>query len=151
MSGAAWAQSTPTRRRPPECGKLSVMGHLRDEEIAAFAAALRQERHRLDAGLRERDGLTGGDDPGDLQDAAAEHASRTQASLLTRRAQDRLAEVIAALARIDAGVYGICEATGDPIPARRLALDPTTRCTVEASEEREEDAALRGGVEEEAY
>lgn len=128
-----------------------AMGHLREEEIANFAAALRQERQRLEASLRERDGLEGGDDPGDLQDAAAEHASRTQASLLTRRAQDRLLEVLAALGRVDAGVYGICEETGDPIPARRLTLDPTTRCTVEASEERETAAATRDGVEEEAY
>jgi len=51
----------------------------------------------------------------------------------------RLAEVEAALARMDAGAYGICEETGEPIPFARLRTEPTTRYTVEAQEMLEQE------------
>lgn len=45
------------------------------------------------------------------------------------RRQQMRARIAAALERIDAGEFGWCEACGEAIPERRLALDPTlTRC-----------------------
>lgn len=41
--------------------------------------------------------------------------------------RERLAEIDAALARLDAGTHGTCEACGHPIAADRLAARPTAR------------------------
>lgn len=48
---------------------------------------------------------------------------------------NRLAEVEAALNRIYAGMYGVCEATGRTIPDERLQALPWTRFCKEAAEE----------------
>jgi len=48
---------------------------------------------------------------------------------------NRLAEVEAALNRIYAGMYGVCEATGRTIPDERLRAVPWTRFCKEAAEE----------------
>lgn len=45
--------------------------------------------------------------------------------------QDILREISEAMARIDQGVYGICEGTGEAIPRTRLRYEPWTRYTVE--------------------
>lgn len=45
------------------------------------------------------------------------------------RRQDRLNRIAAALKRIDDGSFGECFECGDPISAKRLAVDPTvTHC-----------------------
>ncbi len=47
----------------------------------------------------------------------------------SRRNQQKLRQVDAALKRVEAGEYGECAACGEMINARRLKLDPTsTRC-----------------------
>lgn len=44
-------------------------------------------------------------------------------------AQAKAAEIDAALARVDAGTYGLCEACGEPIPEARLeAVPEATLC-----------------------
>lgn len=43
-----------------------------------------------------------------------------------RRRQAELARIDAALRRIEAGDYGSCAVCGEPIPEKRLGLDPTT-------------------------
>ena len=45
--------------------------------------------------------------------------------------RDLLREIDDALDRIDRGVYGICEGTGEPILRTRLKFEPWTRYTVE--------------------
>ena len=40
-------------------------------------------------------------------------------------------QVDAALARVEAGTYGICEVCGEPIPDGRLEARPTARTCVE--------------------
>ena len=48
---------------------------------------------------------------------------------LASSARASLAEMDAALARIDAGTYGMCAACGEPIPDARLeALPEATHC-----------------------
>ena len=54
-----------------------------------------------------------------------------------------LAEIEAALRRIDAGTYGICEATGTPIAANRLRAIPWTRLSKAAAERAEGTGSLR--------
>lgn len=46
-----------------------------------------------------------------------------------QRDRDELAQVDAALARLDQGVYGNCGGCGEPIPLQRLMVQPAaTRC-----------------------
>lgn len=54
---------------------------------------------------------------------------RAQLEALAGDARRRLVEVDAALARLDAGTYGLCEVGGEPIDAARLEARPTaTTC-----------------------
>lgn len=58
--------------------------------------------------------------------------------LRTRDRQRKLvAKIDAALRRIEAGEYGYCEVTGDPIGLRRLIARPVATMTVEAQEAHE--------------
>ncbi len=56
---------------------------------------------------------------------------RSQVDALVRQARAHLAEIDAALARLDAGSYGICEVGGEPIAEARLAARPTARTCVQ--------------------
>lgn len=55
---------------------------------------------------------------------------RQQVDTLVRQNQQHLVEVEAALARLDAGEYGVCERCGEPIPDARLEARPTARTCV---------------------
>jgi RNA polymerase-binding transcription factor DksA len=55
---------------------------------------------------------------------------RAQVAALLAGAQRRLADLGAALERLDAGTYGRCERCGRPIPAERLAVRPSARTCV---------------------
>ena len=58
--------------------------------------------------------------------------------LRTRDRQRKLiAKIDAALRRIDAGEYGYCEVTGDPIGLKRLVARPVATMTLEAQEQHE--------------
>ena len=58
--------------------------------------------------------------------------------LRTRDRQRKLiAKIDAAVRRIDAGEYGYCEVTGDPIGLKRLIARPVATMTVEAQEAHE--------------
>ena len=54
---------------------------------------------------------------------------RSQVGALVRQAEEHLAAVEAAQARLDAGTYGVCAVCGRPIPPERLEVRPTaTTC-----------------------
>lgn len=61
---------------------------------------------------------------------------RSQSDALLRQAEQRLAEIAAALERLDAGSYGVCEVCGSPIArGRLLARSYATTCIACASGE----------------
>jgi DnaK suppressor protein len=55
---------------------------------------------------------------------------RAQVAALLDGARRRLAELDAALARVEAGTFGRCEVCGQPIPAERLEIRPFARTCV---------------------
>lgn len=55
----------------------------------------------------------------------------SQASTLLRASSERLAEIDAALKRLDDGSYGYCLACGNPVPPGRLEARPWTLYCVE--------------------
>ncbi len=52
---------------------------------------------------------------------------RSQIGALVTQARAHLAEISAAIERVDTGTYGTCETCGQPIPAGRLEARPTAR------------------------
>ena len=58
---------------------------------------------------------------------------RSQVDALVRQARRRLAELDAALARLDAGTYGTCERCARPIGAERLDARPETRLCIDCA------------------
>lgn len=55
----------------------------------------------------------------------------SQSATLLRDADARIAELEAALRRLDEGRYGTCEACGSPIPEGRLEARPWTRFCID--------------------
>jgi RNA polymerase-binding transcription factor DksA len=51
--------------------------------------------------------------------------------VLSAQAREAVSEIDHALAKFDLGTYGICETSGDPIPAERLEAIPWARQRVE--------------------
>ena len=49
---------------------------------------------------------------------------RDRLTVVANDAQGRVVEIDAALSRVDAGTYGICESCGNPIPEPRLEVVP---------------------------
>ena len=81
----------------------------------------------------------------DLTDRRARLAHAVTLEPAARDYQVLLAEVDAALARMDGGTFGLCETCGDPIEADRLATDPLLRRCIDhltASERRVLDQDL---------
>ncbi|HOY54932.1 MAG TPA: TraR/DksA C4-type zinc finger protein [Opitutaceae bacterium] len=82
------------------------------------------------------------DDAGDLSsygqhmaDAGTDTFDRDFALSLVSSEQEALSEIEAAIQRIKAGTYGICEHTGKPIAKERLLAVPFTRFSAEAQKE----------------
>ena len=55
---------------------------------------------------------------------------RAQVDALARRTRQRLADIDDAIARLEAGGYGICDRCGRPIDPERLAVRPAARTCV---------------------
>lgn len=55
---------------------------------------------------------------------------RAQVVALAHQAESQLADIDAAIARVDAGTYGVCQACGKPIGDARLDVRPATRTCI---------------------
>ena len=96
------------------------------------------------------------EDAGDLSgygqhmaDAGTDTFDRDFALSLVSSEQEALSEVEAAIKRVHAGTYGICELTGKPISRDRLLAVPFTRYSAEAQKELEKTkhhSAQRAGI-----
>ena len=93
-------------------------------QLEASLAALDGEHAAVVAASRD----SNADDEHDPEGATVAF-ERAQVDALTRATHARLGEVDAALARLDAGTYGVCERCGAAIPEARLEVRPTaTTC-----------------------
>lgn len=91
---------------------------------------------RLRQGLLHAAGGSVTRQPGELATCPPDHHHSSHEVVIAESfpLESRLPEVDAALARIRAHTYGICEITGQPIPAARLRAMPWVRCALPASE-----------------
>lgn len=120
----------------------ATLNELRDR-IQAELAALRDRETAMTRDETELERSVG-----DRQDGAATETLRRQRLVLSRHERSRMAELRAALARMEAGAYGICEESDEPIPVGRLRLEPTARYTVEAQAQLEADGRMPSDAED---
>jgi DnaK suppressor protein len=128
-------------KRLPTEGELLKMpesAYMNDQQLAFFKHRLQEMEREL---LQNADETTEHlretvivPDPADRATIEEEHA-------LELRTRDRerklLKKVQQSLARIEAGDYGYCEETGDPIGIPRLLARPTATLSLEAQQRRE--------------
>jgi RNA polymerase-binding protein DksA len=105
-----------------------------EPKFADARAALTAERERVLAELKE----TAVEAPGQMtygsQAAAASHVFEQQRDLALRdHNQGHLADVNAALERVEAGTYGECTSCGRPITPERLEALPWTALCIDCS------------------
>lgn len=80
-------------------------------------------------------------------DVASELSDMEREDAVLHLAAGQRAEVVAALARIDAGTYGRCTRCGRPIPEERLEARPEARyCLDDQRAVEAEHGATPGGV-----
>ncbi|HYF72137.1 MAG TPA: TraR/DksA C4-type zinc finger protein [Nocardioides sp.] len=105
-------------------GPRELLEEERRRTTARLAALRGDHRGFVDA---SRD--TNADDEHDPEGATIAF-EREQVAALVRQAEQHLAQVEAALARLEDGTYGRCAVCGRPIPLERLEVRPTARTCV---------------------
>lgn len=130
-----------TRRLSPE-----VLQDLQSK-LRARADELRREIAETDAERTEAIAIT----PTDTVEDAGERGEERSRDAVRQAEEDRdageLGQVEAALARIDAGHYGVCVDCGAAIPLRRLRVQPAAMRCIDCQRraERAPGAEHRGG------
>ncbi|MBZ9558457.1 MULTISPECIES: TraR/DksA C4-type zinc finger protein [Modicisalibacter] len=113
--------------------------YMNDEQLGFFRRRLLAEKAGIESHLREvREVMAGhGRDSDELDQAAFEEELRLQLRQADRETR-LLANIVAALKRIEAGDYGYCQETGEPIGLPRLLLRPTATLCLEAKARQEQ-------------
>jgi DnaK suppressor protein len=102
---------------------------LTDDLRAELRATLEGDRDQLRRQIAE---LPGEDDFDENHaDSGQVAAEQGEHRVLAGALGDQLAEVELALAKFDAGTYGLCEADGEPINEGRLEAMPATRFCID--------------------
>ncbi len=114
------------------------------EELQSWKDKLFQERDDINGTLQQQKATTAStsvESTGDLSSHASHMADqgtdtmeREKAFLFISQKRQRLEEVDEALARIEAGTFGVCEVCQQNIPQRRLERMPTASLCVPCKE-----------------
>lgn len=108
------------------------------ELIEKCRAKLLETKAQILNRVREaRRDLTIEDKGGDEADQTMRVLAESETLSLHERLRSQLLEIESALARIEAGTYGYCEETEEPIEHERLLAIPWTRLSIEGAEIRE--------------
>jgi DnaK suppressor protein len=107
------------------------------KELEGELAGLRADISRAESEIAERLGDAVGDAGDDQADAGAKTFQREHELALTQNARDLLLQNERALARIDAGTYGVCESCGQPIGKARLQAFPRATLCVSCKQREE--------------
>ena len=119
------------------------------KELQTMKSKLLGERERLEgdlASLEESTAATSKDASGDLSsysshmaDQGTDSMEREKAFLFASVKRRRMEEIDLALARIEAGTFGVCEACAKPIPLKRLERVPDASLCVSCKEKEEKE------------
>jgi DnaK suppressor protein len=106
-------------------------------ELKADAAALREEIGQAELAIAARLGDTVAEAGDDEADASSKLFEREHELAITRNTRELLEQTEHALARIEAGTYGVCESCGKPIGKARLLAFPRATLCVECKQRQE--------------
>jgi DnaK suppressor protein len=106
-------------------------------ELEAEAAGLRKEISQAESQIAARLGDTVAEAGDDEADASSKLFEREHELALTRNTRELLEQTEHALARIEAGTYGVCESCGKPIGKARLLAFPRATLCVECKQRQE--------------
>jgi len=112
---------------------------MNDKQLEYFRRKLTDWKHELMVGSRDmietlQDGTR---NIPDVADRASEETDRALELRTRDRARKLVSKIDAALRRIEAGEYGYCEVTGEPISLKRLDARPIATLSLEAQERHE--------------
>jgi DnaK suppressor protein len=124
---------------PPDYRPTEAEDFMSPVQIEYFRQKLLRWRAHL---LRDADGTLaslseGGIHEADITDRASVETDRALELRTRDRARKLIAKIDQALQRIEAGTYGFCEETGEPIGLRRLEARPIATLSIEAQERHE--------------
>jgi DnaK suppressor protein len=102
------------------------------QKLLRWRADLLKEANGTLASLSE-----GGIREADITDRASVETDRALELRTRDRARKLIAKIDQALGRIEAGTYGYCEETGEPIGLKRLEARPIATLSIEAQERHE--------------
>ncbi|MDR0565354.1 MAG: RNA polymerase-binding protein DksA [Azoarcus sp.] len=124
----------------PESDYMSV------RQLDFFRRRLQEEKNQLLSNAQETTThLQDNESTPDPSDRASVEEEHTLELRVRDRERKLLKKIEEAIARIDAGEYGYCEETGEPIGIARLLARPTATLSIEAQERREKLKKMHGG------
>lgn len=106
---------------------MDVRRRLEDEAVRTRARLADLTRDFDEVVAASRD--SNADDEHDPEGATIAF-ERSQVGALVAQGERQLAEIAAALARLDVGTYGTCESCGQPIADERLEVRPVARTCI---------------------
>ena len=98
-----------------------------EEERSHFMKKLQSEKDRLLRDIRELETPPDFENEPGMEDETEESEEMFNNQATANSYRSQLAEVEAAMLRIEKGTYGICEKTGREIPKDALEVSPTLR------------------------
>jgi DnaK suppressor protein len=124
---------------PPDYRPSDDEGFMNPLQVEYFRQKLLRWRADL---LRDTDGTLaslseGGIHEADITDRASVETDRALELRTRDRARKLINKIDQALARLEAGSYGYCEESGEPIGLRRLEARPIATLSIEAQERHE--------------
>ena len=124
---------------PPDYRPSAAEEFMNAAQVEYFRQKLLRWRSDL---LREADGTLaslsqGGILEADITDRASVETDRALELRTRDRARKLINKIDQALARLEAGTYGYCEESGEPIGLRRLEARPIAQMSIEAQERHE--------------
>jgi DnaK suppressor protein len=124
---------------PPDYRPSDTEEFMSPMQVEYFRRNLLRWRAEL---LREADGTLsslseGGIHEADITDRASVETDRALELRTRDRARKLINKIDQALLRIEHGVYGYCEETGEPISLKRLEARPIATLSIEAQERHE--------------
>lgn len=113
---------------------------MKKKDLQRFGELLREEKARVlnHAGKVKQDDLTlSVDDLADEVDLASSELNQTVSLRLRDRERLLLHKIELALAKIDAGNFGICDGCEEPIELKRLEARPVAELCIRCKEQEE--------------
>lgn len=121
------------------------MAGLKKKDVAKFAERLREEKAKILSHTEKtkHDDLTlSTDDLADEVDLASSELSQNMALRLKDRERLLLHKIELALAKVEAGTFGICESCEEPIEIKRLEARPVAELCISCKEAQEQSEKI---------